>query len=403
MKHFNYEARDLQNNNILKATVQADSEDAAAKLLIGQGLSPISIKEEGDKGGLFANLVGRITTQDRIVFSRQLATLIGAGLPLAESLHTVLDQTQNKKMQDVIQEITSSVEGGETLSKSFAKFPQVFDKVYIALVAAGEASGTLDDALKQIADQQEKNNQTVSKIRGAFVYPIIVLVVIILVLGFMLFTVVPQVQKLYKDLHKDLPFLTMILVNVSVFMQKFWWVILIAIVVIVYLIIQYFKTDNGRKTKDTLKLNLPFFGKMFQKLYIARLARTGQTLLSSGVTMLDMLRISSSAVNNVIIENSVNQAAEKVRGGKSLSSALASQEYILPLLPQMIRVGEQSGKIDEMLGRTAKAYEDQLDEQVKNISTSIEPILMIILALVAAFIVGAVLFPIYNLVSSLTV
>jgi len=403
MKKFNYEARDTSTNKVVKATVQADSENAAAKLLIAQGFTPLEIKEIDEDGTLIGRLTNRITAKDKIVFTRQLATLIGAGLPLAQSLHTVLEQTENKRLQGVIEDIIASVEGGKSLSDAFSKHPEVFDKVFLALIAAGEVSGTLDDSLRRIAAQQEKDAATMSKIRGALTYPIIVLVVIFGVMAFMLFTVVPQVEKLYKDLKKELPFLTQVMVSTADFVANFWWLILIVLGAGIYFFMQYLKTEDGIKMKDTLKLNVPLFGTMFRKLYMARFARTGQTLLATGVAMLDMLRITSTAVNNTIIGKSIDRAAEKVKGGKALSSALQPEEYILPLVPQMIKIGEQSGQIDTMMGKTAQVYEDELDEEIKAISTAIEPILMVILAVVAGGMVGAILLPIYSLVNGINV
>lgn len=403
MKKFLYEARDQATNKITKATVQADSENAAARLLIGQGFTPLDIKEQGDDSNFIARITGRITTKDRIVFTRQLATLIGAGLPISQSLNTVLEQTENKKLQSIIQEITASVEGGKTLSESFAKHPVVFNAVFLALVGAGELSGTLDDSLQRIANQQEKDAAIMSKIKGALTYPIIVLFVIFGVMAFMLFTVVPQVEKLYHDLKKSLPFLTQVMVDAANFLTHFWWIALIVLGAVIYFFTQYLKTDTGIKMMDKVKLNVPIFGKMFRKLYMARFMRTGQTLLSTGVSMLDMLKLTSVAVNNSIIQKSIVGAIEKVKAGKALSVALQSEPYIISLVPQMIKIGEQSGRIDEMMGKTAQVYEDELDEQVRTISTSIEPILMVVLAVVAGSMVAAILLPIYSLVNGINV
>lgn len=403
MKKFFYEARDQSNNKITKATVQAESESEAARLLIDQGLTPLDIKEYVDKTDFLSRITGRITIKDRIVFTRQLSTLIGAGLPMAQSLRTVAEQTQNKKLQTIAQDITLSVEGGKTLAKSFAKYPEVFDAIFLALIGAGEMSGTLDESLQRIANQQEKDAVVMRKIKGAFTYPIIVLVVIFAVMAFMLFTVVPQVEKLYVDLHRTLPFITQTMVGIADFLTNFWWLMFIAIAFGAYFLVQYLKTEAGIKLKDTLKLNTPIVGKLLQKLYMARFARTGETLLGTGITMLDMLKLTSKAINNTLVEKSVQRSADKVKGGKALSEALRSESYVLPLIPQMIKIGEQSGKIDEMLGKAAQVYEDELDEQINTISTSIEPILMVVLALVAGSMIAAVLLPIYSLVNNLAV
>lgn len=403
MKKFNYEARDQANNKITKATIQAETESSAAKLLIEQGFVPLKITEDLGENSFFDRIRGRITTKDKTVFTRQLATLIGAGLPLSQSLRTATEQTQNKKFQSILQEVVASVEGGSTLADSFAKYPKIFDPIFLALVRAGEMSGTLDNALVRIADQQEKDAAVMSKIKGALMYPIIVLLVIIGVMVFMIFTVVPQVESLYASMHKELPWITQVMVNIANFTISFWWLILAILVIGGYFLHQYLKTGPGIKMKDQLKLNIPIFGVMLRKLYMSRFARTGQTLLSTGVTMLDMLKLTAKAVNNTIVEKSIMNATEKVKGGKALSDALRPEDYILPLVPQMIKIGEQSGKIDEMMGKTAKIYEDELDEQIAAISTSIEPILMVALAIVAGGMVAAVLLPIYGLVSGMTV
>jgi type IV pilus assembly protein PilC len=317
-------------------------------------------------------------------------------------MHTVLEQTPNKRLQGVIEDIVASIEGGKSLTESFSKHPEVFDKVFLALISAGEASGTLDDSLRRVAAQQEKDAATMGKIKGALTYPIIVLVVIFAVMGFMLLTVVPQVEKLYDDLNKPLPWLTQGMVSMADFMITYWWLVIIILVVGIYFLRQYLRTASGIRAMDIFKLNVPLFGGMFRKLYMARLSRTGQTLLSTGVAMLDMLRITSDAVNNTVIADSVNRAAEKVKGGKALSESLKAEDYILPLVPQMIKIGEQSGKIDEMMGKAAQVYEDELDEEIKTISTAIEPVLMVVLAVVAGGMVGAILFPIYSLVNTIS-
>ena len=403
MKKYDYEARDSASNKIVKSVVQADSENAAAKLLTAQGFVPLKIELQDDKTNFFARFSGRITTKDRVVFTRQLATLIGAGLPLAQSLRTVQEQTTNKRMQEIVQEIISDVEGGKSLSDSFAKHPEAFNKVYVALVSAGETSGTMDDSLKRLAAQQEKEAAMMSKIRGAMMYPSIVLVVIILVVGFMLFTVVPQVEGLYRDLNKGLPFVTLMMIKAANFFSSLWWLVILAMIIGGYFLVQYLKTEQGIRTKDIFKLNVPMFKGMFRKMYMARFARTGQVLLSTGVPMLDMLRITSDAVNNVIISESILRASDKVKGGKALSASLSNEDYFLAMVPQMIKIGEQSGKIDEMMGKTAQVYEDELDEEIRALSTAIEPVLMVFLAIVAGTMVAAILLPIYSLVGNINI
>lgn len=398
MQRFVYSAKDEQTQKVVKSVVQADSEREAAKLLIAQGLSPLKIQEEAE-GNIFTRLTQRISTKDKVNFTRSLATLIEAGLPLSQALNTIVEQTPNPKMRQVVQDIIVSIEGGHSLGDSFAKHPQVFDRVFLALIRAGEISGTLDMALRRIADQQEKDSETMSKVRGAMYYPGIVMIVILAVVVFMMVSIVPQVAKLYDGLGKDLPFLTAALVATSNFIVQFWWLVIIVTVLGIYFFRQYLLTESGIRFADRVKLNAPIIKGLFRKLYMARFTRTGETLLSTGVPMLDMLNISGESVNNTFVAQSIHAAEEQVKGGVALSKAIKDQDYITPLIPQMIKIGEQSGQIDQMLGKVAKVYEDELDEQIKAISTTIEPLLMVVMAVFAGGIVVAILFPIYSLVN----
>lgn len=400
MLTFAYTARDTASNKIVKSTVQAENERSAAKLLMGRNLMPLEIIPESEKGSLLGFLKNRVSTKDKVIFTRQLSTLINAGLPLSQSLHTVQEQTPNKKLKSTAQEVISSVEGGSSLGDAFAKHPKIFNDLFIALVAAGEVSGTLDKALERIANQQEKDAEIASKVKGAMVYPAIVLFVILGVIIFMLTTVVPQIENLYDNLHKSLPFITAIMVAAAKVVTNFWWLLLLLFGAGIYFLRRYVQTANGRRALDNLKLNVPLFGEMFRKLYMARFTRTGETLLVSGVPMLEMMRISSRAVGNVIVHDAILRAGEKVKSGKSLSSSLKNEQYILPLVPQMINIGEQSGSIDGMMAKAATFYETELDNTIRSISTAIEPILMVVLAVVAGGMVAAILLPIYGLIGS---
>ena len=398
MKRFNYKAKEKATGKSVKGSIQAEDEQTAGHLLIDQGYIPESVVEEGD--GIFSKK-GRVTTKDRIMFTRQLATLIGAGLPLAASLRTVAGQTQSKAMKSVIEEILAKVEAGKTLHESFAEHPDIFNGVYLALIQAGETSGTLDLALKRLADQEEKDAAMISKIRGALVYPAIIFVVIIAVLAFMMIMVVPQVKGLYEDMNKELPGLTKFLVAISDFFGNFWWLVLIIVAAIGFGIFYAIKkTPAGRKVADSFKIHVPIFGGLFKKLYVSRFARTTEMMLATGVPMLDSVQIAINSVSNSVVESEYSKALDIIKGGKPLSESLKDREYMLPLVPQMASIGEESGKIDEMVGKAAAVYENELDEQINNISTMIEPILMVIMAGLIGVVVGGTLLPIYSLVNS---
>ena len=402
MLTYTYSAHKTDTGEIITAEVQAENERAAAKLLMSQGLFPISIDPKG-QGDLLAKagLGQRVGAKDRIIFTRQLSTLINAGLPLTQSLRTVQEQVSNKALQDVLAAVVAAVEGGTALSDAFAEHPKVFNDIYVSLVAAGEASGSLDKTLERIASQQEKDAAILSKIRGALIYPVIVLVVIGLVLVFMLTTVLPQVGGLYKDLHQTLPILTRVLLAVSSFMTRFWYLMVIALVGLVFAGRSYLQTTVGRSQLDSFKLNVPLFGMIFRKVYMARFARTLGTMLQSGIPMLEALRIVRDAIGNVHVEQTLDQAMTGVKGGKALSSTLEGHEdTFLRLVPQMVKIGEQSGAIDSMLDRVATYFENEVDEEVKNLSTTIEPILMVVLGVTVGGVIAAILLPVYSLVGA---
>lgn len=398
MKRFKYRAKEKSSGKVIKGAIQAENERTAGRLLMDQGYIPITVYEEGT-GPL--DRQGHVTNKDRIMFTRQLSTLIGAGLPLATSLRTVNEQTNSKPMKSIGEEILTSVESGKTLFESFSAHPEVFNGVYIALIRAGEASGTLDMALKRLADQEEKDASMLSKIKGALVYPAIILVVIIAVLAFMMIAVVPQVKGLYEDMGEELPGLTQTLVNITDFFGTFWWLVLIVLAVVIGSIVFFIKqTPAGHRMMDSFKIHVPIFGGLFRKLYVSRFARTAEMMLATGVPMLDSVRIAIDATNNDVIEAEYSKSLEIIKGGKALSEALKEREYMLPLVPQMASIGEESGKIDEMLGKAAAVYENELDEQINSISTMIEPILMVIMAGLIGVVVGGTLLPIYSLVNS---
>ncbi len=399
MKRFNYKAKEKATGKMIKGSIQADNERTAGKLLLEQGYIPQTVVEEGAANPLL-KAQNRVNNKDKIMFTRQLATLIGAGLPLSASLRTVSEQTQSKGMKTIAEEIIAAVESGKSLYEAFSAHPKIFNGVYLALIQAGEKSGTLDVALKRIADQEEKDAAMMGKIKGALVYPGIILGVIVAVLAFMMIMVVPQVKSLYEDMGEELPGLTQGLVDMTDFFGSFWWLVLLILGIIVGGGIYLVKTTPvGRRAADTFKIHVPLFGGLFRKLYVSRFARTAEMMLATGVPMLDSISIAIGAINNSVVETEFKKSLDIIKGGKSLSEALSDRKFMLPLVPQMAGIGEQSGKIDEMLGKAAQVYENELDEQISNISTMIEPILMVIMAGLIGVVVGGTLLPIYSLVN----
>jgi type IV pilus assembly protein PilC len=397
MLTYKFVARDPAGGQRITSEVQAESERAAAKAIKDQGYAPLEITladSEKNLGGFRK----RIKTKDRVIFSRQLSTLINAGLPLVQSLRNVEQQTSSKPLKIIIQKVIADVEAGSSFSETLQRYPRVFNRVYTSMVEAGEASGTLDKALDRLANQQEKDAEIMSKVRGALIYPLLVILVMIAVVTFMIVAVLPHVEEIYKGIPgAKLPFITIALLDLSHFVIHFWWLVIILLAAAAFFGTRWARTGPGKQIVDKAKMRAWPIGNLFMKLYMARFSRTGETLVSSGVPLLQVLNIVADAVNNVHISDSILKASEKVKGGKALSDSLMGDPNFLDLVPNMIRIGEQSGSLETMLGKTADYYEREVDNEIKTISTIIEPVLMIILGIVAIIIVAAVLLPIYSL------
>lgn len=397
MLTFSYEAKNATTGEKVKAQVQADNEQEAAKAIRAEGLTPLSIQLEKSQG---AHRFRRIKTKDKVLFSRQLSTLINAGLPLVQSLRNVSNQTTNKAFKVIINEIIADVEGGAAFSVALEKHPEVFNRIYVSLIAAAETSGTLDKGLERLADQQEKDADILAKVRGAMIYPLIVLLVMLGVVTFMLVKVLPQVQSIYAGLKGvSLPFVTTALLWVSHLVTHFWWLMLILLGLAIFFGSRWARTVGGRSAIDSFKMHAWPASGLFMKMYMARFARTGTTLVAAGVPLIQVLEITGEAVDNVHIEESLKKASEKVKGGKALSEALEGDPNFLELVPNMLKIGEQSGALETMLEKVAVYYEKEVDNEIKTISTIIEPVMMVIMGLIAITIVAAILLPIYGLVN----
>lgn len=397
MLTYNYEAKNAKTGQKVKAQVQADDENSAAKLIREQGLTALNI-ELVKTGGGFGR--GRIKTKEKVLFSRQLATLIDAGLPLVQALRSVAQQTTGKPLKVVINQVIADVEAGTSFSGALEKHPTVFNRVYVSLIAASETSGTLDKGLERLAIQQEKDADIVSKVKGAMTYPFIVLLVMIAVMGFMIVKVLPQVSSIYEGIKgAHLPFITVALLAVSHFVTQRWWIVLILLGLAAFFGSKWARTLGGRSAIDYFKMHGWPISHLFMKMYMARFARTGTTLVASGVPLIQVLEITADAVDNVHISKSINKAIEKVKGGKALSEAIAGDENFLELVPNMLSIGEQSGAMETMMAKVAEYYEKEVDNEIKAISTIIEPVMMVIMGIMAITIVAAILLPIYGLVN----
>ena len=354
MLTYNYTARNPSTGEKIKSTLQAENEHEVVKSLRKDGLVPIDIYT-GPKSILgVTTKLNYITIKDKVLFSRQLSTLINAGLPIIQALRSVGEQTTGKPFKVVINEIVNDVEAGSTLSAAMSRHPKVFNQVYISLIQAGETSGTLDTALERLAVQQEKDSDIISKVRGAMIYPAIVMCVMLAVVAFMLIKVLPQVQILYTTFPgATLPIETKLLLNVSHFLIKYWWLFIVILIILIGGGLRWSKTKTGKRVFDTAKLHAWPISTLFQKMYMARFARTASTLVGSGVPIIRVLEVTSQAVNNVVVADAISRAIEKVKGGKALSDSLQNEPSFLTLMPNMLRIGEQSGAMEQMLAKVA--------------------------------------------------
>jgi type IV pilus assembly protein PilC len=393
MQLYNYTAKD-KDGELLKGDIEAENENAAAKVLTSRELIPISIGMVRETSFSFLN---KVSLKDKVVIMRQLSTMISAGLPISQSLKTLEEQAKNNNIKKILTSTSSDVEGGSQLSVALSRFPETFTSLDLTLIASGETSGNLDKSLSRLAAQLEKQQSLNRKIRGAFIYPAFVLVVVIIVASLLIVYVMPQMEELYKSFNSDLPIMTRILIGISHLLSKFALFVIAIVIGLGIWLRMFIKRPTGRKLLDNAKISLYPINILLQKLYMARMSRTLSGLISSGVPLLDSLSITSRAIGNVIYEEKIKGAAKKVKSGIALSDTLRNDSLIPPLVPQMINVGERTGEIDNMLENMANYFEEEVDNTVKNISSLIEPAVIVLLALIIGVILVAVMMPIYSI------
>ncbi len=404
MNEFIYTAKN-QDGEVVKAKVEAASKSDAVAVLTGQNLFPVDIRLPEEAGlkvrfQRFIQDVRPVRSKDKVIFTRQMATLIRGGLPLAKTLQLLVDQVDNKKLKEVIEDISNSVQGGSSLADAMRQHPKIFDTIYISMVEAGEKGGNLDDTMMRLATQEEKSQEIRSKVRSALTYPTVVLVVLVAVSILMITMVIPQVANMYNELGEPLPLSTSILMAAAGFMTSYWYVLVVILIGAVLGLRTYAHTENGRAKLDRAKLSIPGVKLIVKKVYMARFTRTMSSLINSGVSVLEALEITSKAINNVHIEEAIQHVKERVKSGDPISKPITNNPMFLPLVGQMIQVGEQTGSIGDSMDKVADYFEAEVDEAMENISTLIEPATMVILGLLVAFLIAAVLLPIYGLVSS---
>ncbi len=399
MKRFVYKARDKEGKTI-NGEVEAQDAAMAAKLVRSKGLMVLNIKpKQIGILSFFTSARNRISSREIANFTRQFATMINAGLPITESLNILRVQSE-EKMEPIVAKILGDIENGESLSNSFSRFPSVFSPTYVALIKAGETGGVLDQVLNRVADNLEKSEEFKGKVIGALIYPIIIVIGMILVSIVMMIFVIPKLLSLYSQFDATLPLPTQIVIGISNLTIRFWWLLLIIIIGAVTAFSSFSKTKAGRYKIDELLFKVPIFGELQKRIMLTELARTLALMVGAGVPIIEGMEVTAAAMGNVIIKDALMDASRQVQKGFPIAYSFAKHPEAFPyIFSQMIAVGEESGKIDEVMGKLAQVFETESDQKVKTLTAAIEPIVMVILGIGVGFLVISVILPIYNLTS----
>jgi type IV pilus assembly protein PilC len=395
MASYAYVARDTATGREIKSSVEATTEQAAIAALLNRNLLVVSIQEPIGKKGRTSG--GRVALADQVMFTRQLATMIDAGLAMVQSLQALADQTTNKVMRDVIRDVCTRVEGGDSFSEALQKHPKVFSRLYVCMVAAGEKGGLLAEILARLAVYLENTARLRKKVKSAMMYPTVVTIVAILITIFLLVKVVPVFGEIFQSFGAELPAPTQYLINISHFVQRFILLILLVGGGGVWGWLYFVKTPPGRKFWDTYRIKLPIFGVIAHKICLARFTRTLASLVRSGVPILEVLQIVSQTVGNVVMEKAIRTAALDIERGESISSAIAKHPVFPTMIVRMLTAGEQTGKIDNMLERISDFLDEEIETTLSGLTSLIEPILIVFLGVVVGGMVICMFLPIFKM------
>jgi type IV pilus assembly protein PilC len=382
----------------------AKSRDEAVDQLRKQSVVVTSLEEKGAKEGFKLGFGNGMTEKDLVVFTRQFGTMINAGLPLIQCLEILSTQSENATLRKAVGEIKGQVEGGSTFSDALRKHPKIFDDLYCNMVNAGEVGGLLDTILGRLSKHIEKAMKLKSQIKSAMVYPAAICGIAAIVITVLMIWVIPVFEKMFKEMSGGkmaLPAPTQLVIDMSNFAQSYWFIILGAIIGGVIVFKKYYATAQGRLTVDKLVLKLPVFGDLIRKASVAKFTRTLGTLITSGVPLLEALSICAKTAGNKVIENVLMDARVSISGGKTISEPLAKSETFPKMVTHMIAVGESTGALDNMLGKIADFYEDEVDAAVTNLTALLEPMMMVFLGVTVGFIVIAMYLPIFTMASAI--
>jgi type IV pilus assembly protein PilC len=395
MPSFSYVARESGSGREIRSSLEAVSEQAAIAALLNRNLLVVSIQEKMAKKGKTAG--GKVALADLVVFTRQLATMIDAGLAMVQSLQALAEQTTNKVMRDTIREVCSRVEGGDSFSEALQRHPKVFNRLYVCMVAAGERGGLLAEILARLATYLENTARLRKKVKSAMMYPTAVTVIAIGITVFLLVKVVPVFGDVYKGFGQKLPGPTLALISLSEWLKAHLLYVIPAIVALIYGWIAYIKTKPGREFWDRTRLKLPIFGSIAHKICLARFTRTLSSLIRSGVPILEVLQIVANTVGNVIMEKAVRVAAGDIERGESISIALGKHPVFPSMIIRMITAGEQTGKIEGMLERISDFLDEEIETTLSGLTSLIEPLLIVFLGVTVGGIAVCMFLPIFKM------
>ena len=405
MPVYTYRARD-RSGKIVTATMEASTEREVAAALRDKGMFVAEIKPPARGLNMEIKMPAWLDApglRDVTIFSRQFATVIAAGLPVVQSLNILQRQADKQGMKDALNKIRQDVETGLPLSDALAKFPRIFNKLYVYLARAGEVSGNLDGILERVAAYMEKQQAIRGKVRSAMTYPAVVLVIALAVTFFLLTGIVPQFAQILDQLGGDLPLITQVLVSISDFLRFQWWILLIVTVAAIVGIGFYYRTDNGRHVIDRILLRLPVLGTLVQKSAIASFSQTFGLLLKSGVNIVEAIDITKGTAGNAIVEDILSETKEAVQRGEQVSVTLMKYPLVFPpLVSSMVAIGEETGAIDAMLEKIAEFYEREVDEAVEGLTAALEPMLIVFLGVIVGFIVAGMFLPMFAIIGQLS-
>lgn len=398
--NFIYKAKDFQGIDH-RGEVESGDLHSALVILRRKGLVVISLKAKSiSQGNFLDKFLHRVSFNDVVSFTRQLATMISAGLVLSEAIDILQEQQENKTFKKALEEISRDIKGGLTLAESISRQNHVFPNLYVNLVKSGEASGKLDQVLLRMADSLEKDREFRSKVRGAMIYPAVVITIMVLVIILTMVFVVPKLTSFYKESTLDLPLPTKILIGVSNAFVNFWWLALIVGGIGFYAFRKWVKTPEGRLGYDRLLLRVPIVGKVITNVTLTNFNRTFGLLIAAGVPLLEAINIVEDVTENNVFKNALKQAYSGVERGLSFSAQLSTLPIFPRIISQMIRVGEETGKLDDIFAKLSEYFESESDQLIKNLTVAIEPIVLVILGFGVGFLALSIILPIYKLTTS---